>query len=314
MNTGILTDALRNLKTEEFQWKFALYSTQKSRDGLELEWNLCNMQGIKTQVDKIKEFLLKKPVAEKTVLEYSPFVSDKENIGAMEKEDEMIRDQIFDITASIRNGLVFAPDDFTTGAVSKPVGFAFMGEKAGAAEGETEQVLFMRRTNPFLSSAKSQLYVSTKGVLATSEEPIVKFNATADFVMIGNVCYFISSAVEKDFAFENRHFAIAAKRISYIAEASVVSDLDRLEAAGMSAKNAKKFIDFDKGILEHIVRLPIAEREEFLSTYGVTVDREGRMDTYDPEQCELIIDLLCCRSCLDPLGRLSVGSKITPRD
>ena len=82
----------------------------------------------------------------------------------------------------------------------------------------------------------------------------------------------------------------------------------------MTAKNAKKFIDFDREILEYIVRLPVVEREEFLSHYGITVDREGRMETYDPEQCELIIDLLCCRSCLDPLGRLSVGSKITPRE
>ena len=314
MNTGILTDTLRNLRAEDYQWKFALYSAQKSRDGIELEWNLCTLHSVHTQVDKLRDFLLKKPVAEKVVAEYSPFLSDKENIGAMEKKDEMIREQLFDIIASIQNGLVFAPDDFVNGAVSKPVGFAFLGEKKGAVDGETEQVLLMRRSNPFLTSAKSQLYIGAKGSMEPCTEPVLKFNATADFVMIGDACYFISSAIEKDFAFENRHFAIAAKRIAFIAETSVVSDLDRLEAAGLTAKNAKKFIDFDRSILEHIMRLPITAREEFLSTYGITVDREGRMETYDPEQCELIIDLLCCRSCLDPLGRLSVGSKITPRE
>jgi len=55
-------------------------------------------------------------------------------------------------------------------------------------------------------------------------------------------------------------------------------------------------------------------REEFLATYGVTIDYDGRMDTSDTEQCELMIDLLCCRSCLDPLGRLAVGSNITVRE
>ncbi len=75
-----------------------------------------------------------------------------------------------------------------------------------------------------------------------------------------------------------------------------------------------KFIGFDKKVLEYIVRLPIVEREEFLSTYGVTIDRNGNMDASDPDQCELVIDLLCCRSCLDPLGRLSTASNITPRE
>ena len=71
---------------------------------------------------------------------------------------------------------------------------------------------------------------------------------------------------------------------------------------------------FDKQILDHIVKLGVVEREEFLSTYGVTIDKDGRMDTFDPEQCLLIVDLLCCRSCLDPLGRLATADNITPRE
>jgi hypothetical protein len=81
-----------------------------------------------------------------------------------------------------------------------------------------------------------------------------------------------------------------------------------------SPRNAKKFINFDEQILEHITQLSIPDREEFLSTYGITVDRKGLMDTADSEQCELIIDLLCCRSVVDPLGRLAIGSNITPRE
>ena len=125
--------------------------------------------------------------------------------------------------------------------------------------------------------------------------------------MIGDVCYFLSSAIEKD-------FAIAEKRMALVAETDIISDYEQLEKAVMTAKNARKFLNFDKGILEHIARLPIVEREEFLRAYGVTIDHTGRMDTSDSEQCELIVDLLCCRSCLDPLGRLSVGSNITPRE
>ena len=82
----------------------------------------------------------------------------------------------------------------------------------------------------------------------------------------------------------------------------------------MTAKNARKFLDFNDEILEHITGLPIVERADFLDKYGVSLDREGRMDTFDSGDCELVIDLLCGRSCLDPLGRLSVGSNITPRE
>jgi hypothetical protein len=134
-----------------------------------------------------------------------------------------------------------------------------------------------------------------------------------DCLLIGGVCYFFSAAVQKDFSLEDRRLAIAAQRLALIADAAIVSDYDRLERVVLSAKNARKFLDFDKQILEHIVRLPIVEREEFLSVYGLTIDRRGLVDTYDPEQSELFVDLLCCRSCLDPLGRLSVGSNITPR-
>jgi hypothetical protein len=63
MNTGTLTDALRVLLPETMNWKLALYSARKSRDGLELEWNLCNMKGIAAHADKLREQLLKKPVA-----------------------------------------------------------------------------------------------------------------------------------------------------------------------------------------------------------------------------------------------------------
>ena len=147
-----------------------------------------------------------------------------------------------------------------------------------------------------------------------SDKPILKFTTAVDFLLIGDACYFLSSGIEKDFALENRHFAIAEKRMKLVAEASIVNDWDRLEQTVMTAKNARKFQDFDKRVLEHITRLPIVERQEFLGTYGVTIDHEGRMDTFDAEQCELIVDLLCCRSCLDPLGRLSVVSNITPRE
>jgi len=165
-----------------------------------------------------------------------------------------------------------------------------------------------------MSGAKVRLCTSEGAEVITSEKPLLKFTPATDFLLIGGVCYFLTAAIKKDFEMDNRNFAIAAKRMGLIADAAIVSDYENLEAAVMTAKNARKFLDFDSKVLEHITRLPIVEREEYLSTYGVTIDNNGHMDTSDPEQCELVIDLLCRRSCIDPLGRLSVVSSIMPRE
>jgi len=150
--------------------------------------------------------------------------------------------------------------------------------------------------------------------IVTADKPVLKFLPAIDLLIVDGSCYMITGNMGNDLGLESRHFAICAKRMDLIAEKGIVNNYDQLEGAAMTGKNAKKFLDFDKDILEHIERLSIVDREEFLSTYSITIDREGRMDTYDPEQCELIIDLLCCRSCLDPLGRLAVANGISPRE
>ena len=314
MDTTTLTEALRALVPETLIWKFGLYGLNKGRDGLELEWNLCKFRGLQSYAENMRDALLNKPVAEKPVAPYSPFLSDKENIGAVERSDELMRERIGDILLNIKKGKTYPPEDYISGDLPKTVGFALYGERLGGDGELLEQVIFMRRSNPFLSGANASLCISDGKEIVPCDKPVLKFTATADFLLIGGVCYFFSSAVEKDFALENRHFARADRCMKRIAAADIVSDYDRLEKAAMTSKNARKFSDFDGQIMEHITRLPIVEREEFLTTYGVTIDRDGRMDTSDAEQCELIIDLLCCRSFLDPLGRLSTGSNITPRE
>jgi len=314
MDTQKLTDALRALQPEELDWKFALYSVHKSKDGTELDWHLSKMKGASAWADTIRTTLLEKTTAEKTVAAYSPFLSDKENIAALEKSDDMIKDQISDILLNIKNGVAHAPEDFVSGVLPKINGFAFYGERKDDDGKVIDQVLFMRRGNPFLAGQKVRLCTSVGDEIVTSEKPILKFTPAVDFLFIGDVCYFNSASIEKDFDIENRHFAIASKRMSLIADASIVGDYEKLEEVVMSAKNARKFLDFDKAILEYIARLSILERGEFLEKYGITIDNNGHMSTWETEQCEAVIDLLCCRTAIDPLGRLVTGNNIMPKE
>lgn len=313
METRTLTESLRGLNPAEFEWKFALYNTQKSRDGLALDWKLCKMNSISKWVETLITYLLEKTLAEKTVADYSPFLP-KEVIPALAETDDLIRDQIWETVTDIKNGLEYAPENFVNGDVSKPTGYGIYGFQKDETGKITKQVLFMRRNNPFLSGDRVRLCITQVNEIVTSDKPVLKFMPVTDFLLIDGICYFFSAGIEKDFELKNRNYAIASKRMAEIAGAEIVSDYEKLEEAAFAGKNAKKFIDFDKSVLEHINRLSIIDREDFLVTYGITIDNEGRMDTSDPNQCELIIDLLCGRSCLDVLGRLSVGSKIIPRE
>jgi len=314
MNTQILTEALRALCPEEMTWRLAMYAVHKSRDGIELDWYVCKMDDTADWVDTIRVALLEKTLVDKTVAAYSPFLSDKEHIAAIECGSDLIKEQLGAALDGIAGALPYAPEDFVSGAIPKPTGFAFYGERAGGDGKPAEQALFMRRGSPFISAQKTRLCIGSGDGIATCKKPVLKFTAAADFIFLGGVCYFNSASIEKDFELENRQLAIAMKRMALIADAGVVSDFEKLEEAAAAAKNARKFVDFDSKILDHIVRMGVAAREEWLATYGVSVDASGRVDTAGAEQCELFIDLLCCRSCLDPLGRLSTGSNITPRE
>jgi hypothetical protein len=308
MDTQVLTEGLRALSPGAMEWKFALYTAGKDRDGVTLTWNLCKMADIAGWVETVRDALLKKPVADKPVAPYTPFLSDRENIAAIEASDEMISRRTLDLRTDIKNAKTRAPDDFASGSAPKPTGYAF------AAEDDVgEPVVLLRRSNPFLTGSARLCDVSG-GEVRTADRPILKLAPSVDFLLLGGVCYLFSSGVGKDFELEDRHFAIAAKRLAHIAQMDIVSNIEALEKAAFTPRNARKFACFEKQVLEYIARLKLPEREEFLATYAVTVDHNGRIDASDAEQCELIIDLLCCRSCLDPLGRLAVGSDITVRE
>ena len=313
MDTPTLVDALRALDTSALEWKFALYSPQKSRDGIELIWNACKMRGTASWVEALIANTLEKTLDDRTVTDYSPFL-DKEFIGAMPQEDDLIREPLVSTLMDIRNAADHAPEDFVSGVLPKVAGYGIYGCRRNENGDIAEQVLFMRRQNPFVTAAKARICTTEGDEIIAADKPVLKFMPTIDFLMINDGCYFISPAIEKDFELENRNIAIAARRLETIGKAEIVSDWEQLEKAAMVFKNARKFTDFDREILDHISGMTIVAREEFLSTYGITLDNNGLMDTSDSEQCELIIDLLCCRSCLDVFGRLAVGTGITPRE
>ena len=171
--------------------------------------------------------------------------------------------------------------------------------------------MLLTKTNPFLK--KPYIYTSGRDDVVANEKPVLSFSKDTGFLYINHACYFINPKMEQEFGLESRELVICEKKMQAIADQTIVSDYEQLEQVAFQRKNTKKFLDFDSEVLDHIVRLPIEQRAEFLGRYGILIDEKGLLDTSDEGQCELVIDLLCCRSCLDVFGRLSTGNNITPR-
>lgn len=318
MDTHTLVTALQGLSPKAYDWKFCLYSSSKSRDGVQLRFDGCDMEGIPLWIEQMTRLLLEKTLTERVVTEYSPLLP-KEELGALSQGDERIRGQIGDILMGVHGCERHAPEDFANGVVNKPVGYVFYGkekEPPKSEDGETsmppKEVLFLRRANPFISGGKALLCVGKGGAIAEAPTPLLKFTPQSDFLLIGGVCYLVSEAAVKDLDLESRPAAVCARRLEQIAEADVVGSYEQLELA--AGKHTRKFLDFDKEILDHIASLSVEARIDFLAAYGITIGGDGKMESADPEQCELIIDLLCGRMCTDVLGRLAVGVNIQPRE
>jgi len=308
-----LTTDLQGFEPTDFEWTMALYNAKKSKDGVQLDFGKCEMKDIGPFVVSIRNTLLEKTLQGKTLAEYSPFLAS-DTIGAMEMSNELVSEPVNDIFFEIEHADSRQAEDYVSGIYPSPTGYAFYGCKRNEDGNIIDKVLFIRRTSPLIKGNKTWLCTTQEGRIVTNEQPVLRFNQAVDLIIIGGFCYFVTSNAEKDLGLENRHFAICAKRMALIADKGLINNYDQLDTIAMKSKHARKFLDFDLKIIEHIERLPIIEREEFLSKYGITIDNEGLIDTDDPEQCELVIDLLCCRSCLDALGRLAVGNSIMPRE
>ncbi|MDR2753309.1 MAG: hypothetical protein LBB50_03260 [Oscillospiraceae bacterium] len=319
MDTHSLVQALQALNPKEYDWKFCLYSYRKSRDGAQLSWNHCEMEEIARWVEQHARFLLEKTLLDRVVTEYSPLIP-KEEIGALSQGDPQIRDQIGDVLLGIAGAETKAPEDFANGVVNKPVGYAFYGlrpekkDDAGEVFEPAREVIFLRRANPFISGAKALLAVGKGDAVAEAPSPLLKFTPQTDFLLVDGISYLISESIAKDFDLETRANAVCARRLEQINEADVAGSYEQLELVALGGKHTKKFLEFDKEILDHIASLSINSRADFLSVYGIALDADGKMNSSDPEQCEMIIDLLCGRTCTDVLGRLAVGVNIKPRE
>jgi len=308
MTNQILTEAIRNLEPRSLEWEFLLYNSAKTKDGASFMFGKCDMANIGTWVETVLDHILESNLRKQTVAEYSSFLP-REEIGAIPADAPLMSEPLTEALGAVKSALPYNPEDFLTGMFPKVSGHAFH-----ALDADGRDILLMRRSNPFLGGKKVLLCDCGEddGIVKETVSPLLKFTAGADFLLLDGVCYFISAAAQKDFALEDRAAALCARATALIGECDLVGDFVRFEE--LAKKQARKFEDFSEELVMSVSRMGIQARDEFVSTYGVSVGADGRIETNSDEQCLLLIDFLCSRSCLDIYGRLAVGNKITPRE
>ncbi|MCL2024024.1 MAG: hypothetical protein FWG82_06615 [Oscillospiraceae bacterium] len=308
MTNQLLTESIRTLEPRKLNWELLIYNSAKGRDGVSFMFGKCEMENIGTWVTTVLEAILDTNLQKQTVAKYSSFLP-REEIGAVAAESPLMNEPLSEALNGAKSALPYNPEDFLSGMFPKISGYAFH-----ATDENGKDILLMRRANPFVFGNRMLGCICGEddGVIKESRTPILKFSAKADFLLLDNVCYFFSGAAQRDFALEDRAAALCAQALSLIGECDMVSDFARLEEA--AKKQSRKFEDFSEELMENIGRMSLQARDEYVSTYGVSVGADGRILTNTAEEAGLLIDFLCSRSCLDIYGRLAVGSKIVPRE
>jgi hypothetical protein len=253
---------------------------------------------------KVKWQTREKTLLEKSVAEYEPSLPGDEIIGALPQDNEMIRDRIGDILRDIRQAPQHTPEDFADGILPKTAGYAFLGSA------ETATALFLVRKNPFLSPGNGVLAAAKKGVVQEAEDPLLRFVFRTDLLLLDGMCYFFGDVAAKDLDLPSRAQALCMRRIDRLKELDLLSDPDTFIMVAMSPKQTRKFVNFDSEVLEHIAALGITARQDFCAAYDIPLDADGKLETADPEAAAAVVDLLCARTCLDVLGRVSLATAI----
>ena len=306
----VFADSLYSFKPDDYIWGFYMYESLKTSDGTVLDFARIKMEGIQPLLEALKEHIITKALSSRPVGIYDP-LRPKEAIGAVGSDDPIVKGALADAMLCMDNAQDWQAEELEY-SDAKWAGYAFYG-KQESEENSGKSVLIMKRANPIQPLLKSSFFVSNGESLAETSESILKFTPALDLCVIDGMCYFFSDALARDFDMQGRDRAQAVKCLKIIEESGLVSDMHTFSEAAMKPKNSKKFHDFDEGILSHIARIEIADRIDFLQSYGVALDGGGLLSSYTDEECAYIIDLITSRSCIDPLGRLSFG-KIAPRE
>lgn len=154
------------------------------------------------------------------------------------------------------NGLIQsinASDDEKDLKVIKAKANVFIGTYK--SDNEEKNIYLLSRKNPIYTYKKnrSKILVSRKNIIKEIEEPLIQFGKSFDAIIYKNNIYAINNNFESIFHMEYTHRLTCKQSLEIIKEADIIDDFETYKNFALSGQHPKKFMTFDKKIIENIM-------------------------------------------------------------
>jgi len=135
---------------------------------------------------------------------------------------------------------------------------AYMFAGTYITEGEYQNIYILSRKNPIYTykKGKGRIFESRNNKIQEITEPLVQFGKTFDVLIYNKTIYTINNNFESIFNMEYSHRIICKSSLEIIKNASIIDNFDTYKDFALSGQNPRKFITFDKRIIENIKKEP----------------------------------------------------------
>lgn len=169
-------------------------------------------------------------------------------------------------------------------------------------DGEDRCVMLFSLQNPICVMKNRFLYDNS--TFFAINQKVLNLRQNIDVVIIDDTVYLLTLAGEKLFNMERSYKAVCSDKTMEICQAEIVTDADQFQRVASSGHNPRRFVSFNQARFE---RMKEAEtRRQMATTFRLTLDADGRIDTSAPDMVEKLIKILCNKGMLDPFDNVPV--------
>lgn len=121
-------------------------------------------------------------------------------------------------------------------------------------EGNHHNIYILSRKNPIYTykKDKGKIFESRHNTIQEISEPLVQFGNTFDALIYDNTLYSINNNFESIFNMEYSHKIACKSSLEIIKASSIISEFEKYQTFALSGQHPRKFITFDKKIIENI--------------------------------------------------------------
>ncbi|WP_139904000.1 DUF4868 domain-containing protein [Clostridium thermarum] len=161
-------------------------------------------------------------------------------------------------------------------------------------EGEYHNIYILSRKNPIYTykKGKGKIFESRHNIIQEITEPLVQFGKTFDALIYDKTMYSINNNFESIFNMEYSHKIVCKSSLEVIENASIIDDFEAYKTFALSGQHPRKFITFDKRIIENIKEesnLNILT-QELKIPYDIT---RGKFNLSDEKHAEVFTKAIC---------------------